>query len=251
VRPVDFQVEFGADVSTLESMPLDARYAELKLLGHALNEGYTPEHRPRASLARQINDRLTDYIASITGQQVVTSSEVRSFNLSKMIMPSALGTCDVISGDVAIFQDMGVMEAHVIAHEFCHRKGYLKELHAQALAYLALRTSGDPLLVQSVRVERLHRQLRVLEREHPDKPGLRALIDDAHLRPELKEWFSQFTPADEAHGRFAAATRVLYDKRMQLSGQNGLSDYDEGFTDFLWTFSHSEDARQPRAHAAI
>ena len=31
--------------------------------------------------------------------------------------------------------------------------------------------------------------------------------------------------------------RRLYDERMKLTGQNGLSDYDEGFTNFLYTSS--------------
>jgi hypothetical protein len=45
--------------------------------------------------------------------------------------------------------------------------------------------------------------------------------------------------------------RTLYDQRMKLTGQNGLSDYDEGFTNFLWTFTRSEKARQPKEPAAI
>jgi hypothetical protein len=36
----------------------------------------------------------------------------------------------------------------------------------------------------------------------------------------------------------------LYDERLKLTGQNGLSDYDEGFTNFLWTFERSAAARQ-------
>ena len=38
--------------------------------------------------------------------------------------------------------------------------------------------------------------------------------------------------------------KKLYDERMKLTGQNGLSDYDEGFTNFLWTFAQSGAARQ-------
>jgi hypothetical protein len=38
--------------------------------------------------------------------------------------------------------------------------------------------------------------------------------------------------------------RRLYDKRMHLTGQNGISDYDVGFTSFLHTFEHSSVARQ-------
>jgi hypothetical protein len=38
--------------------------------------------------------------------------------------------------------------------------------------------------------------------------------------------------------------RRLYDERMRLTGQNGLSDYDVGFTNFLYTFELSSTAQQ-------
>ncbi len=38
--------------------------------------------------------------------------------------------------------------------------------------------------------------------------------------------------------------RGLYDARLRLTGQNGLSDYDLGFTSFLYTFERSTRARQ-------
>ena len=38
--------------------------------------------------------------------------------------------------------------------------------------------------------------------------------------------------------------RRVYDARMRVTGQNGLSDYDLGFTDFLYTFETSRTARQ-------
>ena len=75
--------------------------------------------------------------------------------LARLVFPFAMGVCDVISGDVAIFRDTGIFDAHILAHEFTHRKGYWKELHAQVLSYLALVHSGDPLLVQAGLAERL------------------------------------------------------------------------------------------------
>jgi hypothetical protein len=38
--------------------------------------------------------------------------------------------------------------------------------------------------------------------------------------------------------------RHVYDARMRLTGQNGISDYDLGFTNFLYTFETSRTARQ-------
>jgi hypothetical protein len=250
VRRVDFIGEFGADVFELDAMPTEARRAEVRLLGEALNDGWVAERRPREELAEEVNRHLTSYLASITGQEVVTSSQVRSFNLALLLFPFAYGTCDIISGDVAIFRDTGIFEPHIIAHEFCHRKGYWKELHAQALAYLALRNSGDALLVQAARAERLHRQLRVLSGDDPE--AFNEMVDEAALRSELAEEFHRLRPVP---GMYESAVgkvmKKLYDERMKLTGQNGLSDYDEGFTNFLWTFRRSERARLPREQADI
>lgn len=249
VRPIDFQAEFDADVSSLEEMPEDAREWEVRLLATAMNEAYVERHIDRAELARLINQKLTDYVASITGQEIITSSEIRTFTLAKLMFPFAQGTCDMVSGDVAIFADTGIFEPHVICHEFCHRKGYFKELHAQALAYLSMRTSGHPLLVQAARAERLQRHLSVLSDGDPVR--FQGLLEAACLRRELYEAFADFRPSGKQSGLLSKGMRAMYDQRMKLSGQNGLSDYDRGFTNFLWTFHRSTRARQPREHAAI
>lgn len=250
VRRIDFAGEFGADVFELTPMTREERTAEVRRLGEALNDGYTAARISRDELAPEVNRHLTAYIASITGQEVVTSSRVRSFSLAMLVFPFAYGTCDVISGDIAIFRETGIFEPHILTHEFCHRKGYWKELHAQALAFLALRNSGEPVLVQAARAERLHRQLRVLADEDPER--FNELVDQAGLRPELQEAFHALRPAPGAYeSTVGRVMRRLYDERMKLTGQNGLSDYDEGFTNFLHSFRTSSTARQPRNHADI
>lgn len=250
VRKIDFLHEFGADVFRLEEMSDQARHDEIYLLGEVLNDSYDPERIPRAELADEVNRHLTSYVAHITGQEVRTSSEVRSFSLAMLVFPFAYGACDIISGDVAIFKDTGIFEAHIIAHEFSHRKGYLKELHAQALAYLALRNSREPVLVQSARAERLHRQLRAIAGDDPRLFG--ELVDGVRLRTELRSAFHALRPVpgvyESAVGR---VMRKLYDERMKLTGQNGLSDYDVGFTNFLYSFGRSPKARQSPEQAAI
>jgi hypothetical protein len=45
--------------------------------------------------------------------------------------------------------------------------------------------------------------------------------------------------------------RKLYDQRLKLTGQNGISDYDLGFTNFLWTFSRTSWAPQDGAIATV
>lgn len=250
MKRIDFKAEFGADVDLLDEQPRTSREMEVRRLGSLLNDHWTEERLPRKELARKVNRVLTDYIHGITGQRVETSDEIRGLSLAGLVFPFAQGTCDILSGDVAIFRDTGVFEPHIITHEFVHRKGYLKELHAQALAYLALRNSGDPLLVQSARAERLHRQLRVLSGE--DAEAYRELLDGAKLREELHEAFEALSPDPGLYQSVVGqGMKQLYDMRMKLTGQNGLSDYDRGFTNFLHTFRFSEGARQPAAHAAV
>jgi hypothetical protein len=243
VRRIDFKQEFGADVDVLEPMPREEREREVQVLTALVNDHYTAATLPRAELAATIANHLTDYIAAITGQRVETSAEVRSFGLAKLVFPFALGAYDIFSGDIAIFQPGGVFEPHVIAHEFCHRKGYWKELHAQALAYLAMTASGDPLLVQSARCERLLRNVRVLSGDDPDEYD--RLVAAAGLRPELEKDFLGVRPKlSQFEKSVEGVLKTIYDERMKLTGQNGISDYDLGFTNFLYTFETGSGVRQ-------
>jgi hypothetical protein len=55
-------------------------------------------------------------------------------------------------------------------------------------------------------------------------------------------------PASGRGGRrLEAGMRSLVDMRMRLTGQNGVSDYDLGFTNFLSTFETSAIAQACRA----
>ena len=250
VRWIDFQKEYGCDVKTLEPMPMTARKDEVYKLAARLDEGFTDERIERAELAVMVNKQLTEYIASVTGQRVHKSSEVRDFTLARLIFPFAMGVCDIVSGDVALFRDTGIFEPHIICHEFVHRKGYWKELHAQTLSYFALMSSGDPVLVQSALAERLHRQLKVVAGE--DHEAYHALVDDLDMRTELTEELHALRPDPGAYeSSVSVVMKKVYDERMKLMGQNGLSDYDEGFTNLLWTFSRSRRARQEARQAAI
>jgi Protein of unknown function (DUF3810) len=247
---IDFQAEFGADVRTLEDMPREARHEESGRLAALLNDGYTAERLPRVELAKAVNGHLTSYIAGVTGQRVQTSSEVRDFTLAKLIFPFAMGVCDIVSGDVALFRDTGIFEPHVICHEFVHRQGYWKELHAQVLSYLALMSSGEAVLVQAALAERLHRQLKTMAGE--DHGVYHDLVDGLSLREELVNELHALRPEPGAYeSSVAAVMRTLYDERLKLTGQNGLSDYDEGFTNFLWTFARSKTARQDGSQARL
>jgi hypothetical protein len=237
--------EFGADVHHLTPMPPEIREDEVRLLIDRVNDEFTAQRVERRELAVEVDRHLTRYIAGITGQRVQTSAEVRDFSVARLIFPFAIGACDMLSGDVTIFRDVGVFEPHVIAHEFSHRKGYWKELEAQALAYLALTASGEPVLVQSALCERLHRDLRA--QVGRDREAFRTRVTQSSLRPELQAQFLELergSPASAIEREIEVVMRRLYDERMRLTGQNGLSDYDVGFTNFLHTFELSAAARQ-------
>ena len=237
VRKIDFMATFGADVKHMDEMPSARREEDICRFSEELMSVYEPVTRRRRVLAGDVNERLTSYIAAITGQRVETSSSVREMTLTRLIMPFASGSCDILSGDIAVFRATGVFEPHILAHEFCHRKGYLMELEAQALAYLALSRSRDPQLRQSALAERVYRNLRVLDGDDPVRYG--ELLEETPLSGPVLEDFRQLRPAGQRPGPVAAAMRELYDSRMKLTGQNGLSDYDRGFTNFLYTYELS------------
>ena len=237
VRKIDFLATFSSDVHNMEEMPEAQRVEDVQRYSAELMAIYEPVARSREILAGDVNERLTSYIAGITGQRVETSSSVREMTLARLMMPFAVGSCDILSGDIAVFRSTGVFEPHILAHEFCHRKGYLKELEAQALAYLALSRSQDRQLRQSALAERVHRNLRVLDGDDPERYG--ELLDGTALSGDVLEDFRRLRPPDKRPGVFGTAMKELYDSRMKLTGQNGLSDYDRGFTNFLYTYERA------------
>ena len=237
VRKIDFLETFSSDVQHMEETPESQRHEDVRRFSEELMDIYTPVTRKRDILAADVNERLTSYMAGITGQRVETSSAIRNVTLARFMMPFASGSCDILSGDIAVFRPTGVFEPHILAHEFCHRKGYLKELEAQALAYLSLSSSRDPQLRQSALAERVYRNLRVLDGDDPERYG--ELLDATPLADEVLEDFRRLRPPDQRTGAVTNAMKELYDTRMKMTGQNGLSDYDRGFTNFLYTYEKS------------
>ena len=71
------------------------------------------------------------------------------------------------------------------------------------------------------------------------------LAATAALRPELGTVLADLRPPATAVGRqVEAGMRQVYDTRMRMTGQAGVSDYDVGFTNYLYTFETSTTARQ-------
>ncbi|WP_420447708.1 DUF3810 family protein [Candidatus Palauibacter sp.] len=240
-RRVDFEDAFGFDPLSPPPASEEERRRDVEGLVERLNANYVPMRTPRKELAEQVDLHLTDFLAELTGQRLETSAQVRDFMLAQIVFPFALGAADPLTGDVAIFRSTGVFEPHVIAHEFCHRKGYMKEVEAQILGYLALVDSGEPVLEQSAHCERLDRQLWVLAER--DAAAYNGLLDDLGLREELKDAFAVRHPAEgPVGGVVGPMMKNAYNARMKLTGQNGLSDYDEGFTDFLLATERNADS---------
>jgi len=240
IRRIDFYREFGADVGNIVAMPREIRQAEVRTLARRLNEEIVIERIPRRELAVEVDGALTRYIAGITGQHVRTSTAVRDFALVGLAFPFALGACDLLSGDVAIFRDTGLLEAHVLSHEFSHRKGYWKELHAQVLGYLSLVSSDVPVLRQAALLERLHRNLRVLAGE--DCAAFEQLVRSLDLRPELSTALLGLRPSLTGIERQRVPAPLPFADAADRAGR--YSDYDLGFTNFLYTFETSPSARQ-------
>jgi hypothetical protein len=201
-RHIDFKAEFGIDPLDPPAASADEREADVAQLIERLNELYQPMRIPRRELASEVDRHLTDFIAAITGQRIETSSRVREFMIAHLVFPFALGAADPLTGDVAIFKRVGIFEPHVIAHEFCHRKGYLKEVEAQILAYLTNAHSGDPVLEQSALCERLDRHLWVLADRKPE--GYNELVETSELRTELKEALSVRHPAEQPYAQLVS-----------------------------------------------
>ncbi len=243
VRKVDFQETYGADISQLAEMPEEERLRDIRRFSDELSRIYEPYGGRPDELAVRVNERLTTYIAGITGQRVETSSAVRRSTLARVFVPFAVGSCDVLSGDIAVFKRTGVFEPHILAHEFCHRKGYFKEIEAQMLGYLALAESSDPVLRQAALAERVFRNIRALDGDDPDRYA--ELLASTSVSGGLLEDFRRLAPS-KTRGPVSDALRRAYDMRMKMTGQNGLSDYDRGFTNLLYAYrSHRAGKESP------
>ena len=180
-----FRSRSGVDPLNPPEATAPERRTDVEALVERLNDGYAPMTIPRRELAEEVDRHLTEFLADLTGQRLETSAQVRNYMLAQLVFPFALGAADPLTGDVAIFKSTGIFEPHVIAHEFCHRKGYLKEVEAQVLAYLALAGSGDPILEQSALSERVDRQLFVLADRDAEKYN--EILGETGLREELAD----------------------------------------------------------------
>jgi hypothetical protein len=105
-------------------------------------------------------------------------------------------------------------------------------------------------MVQSALAERLHRQLKAIAGE--DHQAYHDLVDGLEVCAEISEELHALRPDPGVYeSSVSLVMKKIYDERLKLTGQNGLSDYDVGFTNFLWTFSKSARARQESRQASF
>ena len=78
-------------------MTFDQRQDEIRALCGLLDDGYVGTRRSLDDTASEVNRLLTRYIATITNQELITSSAVRRFTLARVVFPFALGACDAVS----------------------------------------------------------------------------------------------------------------------------------------------------------
>jgi len=236
-RRINFQEAYGYGVKNLPSMPLEERIKEARTLAEKLNDEFATADLPDGYLGSLVEEELSRYIEQRTGQKVKNSFLFRTSGVMRSLFPFAKGAADPISGEIALFEEMGVFRPHVIAHEFAHRKGYLKELEAQVLSYLALSESNSSYLRQSVNCERLSSQFSVIAE---DIGRTRTeVVEESGLRPELQQDFVERKKSGGLYERAISAVMLpLYNLRMKATGQNGLSDYDRGFTNFLYAIGN-------------
>jgi len=232
VKKIDFKEVYGKDLKNLKSMKLEDREGKIKELTEKLNDEYVPQNYKRKELAEIVNEELTNYISGITKQRIITSPKVRSFGISKLIYPFAAGGCDILGCEVYIFKKLGVFEPYIIGHEFAHRKRYMKELEAQVITYYSFMSSNNPVLVQSANCEELNGHFVVLS--DWNRYVKTDIVENSGLRPELKKDFMIRRGKPGLYENIVSKIMLpLYNLGMKLSGQNGLHDYDEGFTNFI------------------
>jgi hypothetical protein len=86
--------------------------------------------------------------------------------------------------------------------------------------------------VQAALAERMNRNLRVLADGGLDH--YHRLVDESRLRKELAKDFHAIRPEPTAYERAVwTVMKPMMEERLRMTGQNGLSDYDTGFTYFL------------------
>ena len=220
---IDLKSDYGVDVNNLRLMPREERLKEARTLTKLLNDSYTAKKYCMKELRKKTNSALTEYISSVTGQIVNTKDGIQKTMSLGIFHPFARGGNLPIGSEVYFGKDHGIFNPFTLAHEFVHRRDYTAEYECQIIAYKALVSSEDPVLVQSAYSERLLRQLQILKYHENDESEFNEVYDV--LRPEIKKDFEELMfPKKNIFERIG----LLNSENKKLN-----PDYCEKFTDSL------------------
>ena len=232
IKKIDFKEVYGVDINNLQQMSLEDRVEEFRELTNILNDTYVPQEEGLKKLAPDVLNILAEYIGRHTGQKVVYSSRIRIPMIIGKLFPHKNPARVYSTDEILFYNDLGIFNPFCLAHEFTHRYGYRNEIQAQVLAYFSLMESGNPQYTQSARATRLESHLYgICERD--DK-----LFEQefATLRPELRdEMIAIASPQLNFIERLVEPFSEITSKLKNKVRKTNISDYTEGFTNFLYT----------------
>lgn len=235
-RDIDFKQHFGIEPRSAEVMPKDARIKEAGTLIEKLNDEFVAQEYTSRELGQMVDEIVTTYIASLTGQRIETSHRVRERGVL-LYLSGMVGITDRGGGDVWVTNRRRVRMPHFIAHEFCHRKGYANELEVQILAYFALKGSDEPAFRQAALAERLYRTLSSLPESEKT-----LVLEKKPVRNELQNDICPTYKMNPLQLAFAIPFAFLYLAKMKATKQaGGFKDYGEGLTNFLYAVGDKVD----------
>ena len=218
-------------------MPKDQRVKEAETLIEKLNDEFVEQSYSNNELGKRVDEVVTSYIAALTGQRIETSSRIRKTGVIPYLLPIAEGFTDPFGGEVWVPNKKKVRRPHIVAHEFCHRKGYRQELEVQILAYFALRTSEDPIFRQAAYAERLYRTLDSLSQSEQS-----SVLEQHPVREELKEDICDTPKLNPLQLAVLIPFSGLYLLKMKKTNQTGgFKDYGEGLINFIHTVGDKID----------
>ncbi len=221
---------FGKRNKDLPQMSLEERMKEATILSEKVNDEYVSPSSFKDMITNSHN-AVTTYNLLHTGQLIYTSPRVRRFGISSIVTPMASATTDPLGGEVYYLKKhKGLLTPGILAHEFFHKLGYLKELDAQVHMYRALKHFGDDELQQSAHCHRLIGHLvEIKQRKEP----WRNVFQQFSLRKEIRADFEEEAKKSRYERIVAPIATPLVKLGMLLRGSS-VDDYHRTWTNYLY-----------------
>jgi len=190
-----------------------------------MNDGYIPYNLTHQETALLVNNAFAKFIAENAPDQTFSPLQLSPPPLDiQILFPYCRGFCAGKKAHV-MTKEGDLYTPTTTAHEFANNLGHGKEIEAEVLGYLIPKQSGVPELQRSADLLRLSRQAWAT--------NITDLLD-CNLRDEIKDeirYSRQLTP----YQKFMQNATSLFLMALLKKGGSKLSDYREGFTNFLYT----------------